>query len=156
MSFTSGCSSVPSAAKAMVGNEAPYVRLTMLDGTSLPLEAYRGKHLALIFWATWCGHSRSTIADFEALAEKYKNRRNIQFVGVSVDKSEYLTELKGRIKSQELNTMTHAFSGNDIQDESYLAFHGEILPYIVVIDPQGIVRVVASGTGPLEDYLEHL
>jgi thiol-disulfide isomerase/thioredoxin len=149
-----GCSGVSSAAKEMIGQPAPYTRLYMLDGTEIPLEAERGKNLMMMFWATWCGHSKGAIEDFEALAHKYHRRQDVSFIAVSIDKAEDFEALKGRIESQGLKEITHAFSGNDVQDEAYQSFHGEVLPYVIAIDPQGVVKVVDTKVSSLESYLD--
>lgn len=151
---TQGCSGVSSAAKEMVGTPAPYIRFTMLDGTQIPLAFAEGKTAAIIFWTTWCGHSRGTIEDFEELAKKYKRRKDLVFLAASLDKADELHKVEGRIQSQGLSTVMHAFSGNDVQDEAFLAFKGESVPYIVVVDARGIIRSVASSTSELEEYLE--
>ena len=142
------------AAKDLVGAPAPYSRFTMLDGTQLPLAFAEGKTAAIIFWTTWCGHSRSVIEDFEQLAKRYKKRKDIVFLAASLDKADQLRALEGRIQSQGLTSIMHAFSGNDMLDEAFIAFKGESVPYVVVIDPRGVVRSVANSTTELEEYLE--
>jgi thiol-disulfide isomerase/thioredoxin len=150
----SGCSSVSKESQALVGLQAPYVRFTLLDGEAIPLEATKGKTTAILFWTTWCGHSRGTIEEFEALAKRYKRRKDVVFLAASLDRAGDLASVKGRIKSQGLSDVAHAFSGNDMQDEAFLAFKGDSVPYIVVVDPRGVVQSVANSTSALEDYLE--
>lgn len=149
-----GCSGVSQGAKDLVGSPAPYSRFTMLDGTQLPLEFAEGKTAAIIFWTTWCGHSRSVIEDFEQLAKRYKKRKDIVFLAASLDKADQLRALEGRIESQGLTSIMHAFSGNDMLDEAFIAFKGDSVPYVVVVDPRGVVRSVANSTSELEEYLE--
>ena len=150
----SGCSPLPPSAYEMVDKHAPMTRLTLLEGGDLPLEAFEGKHTALMFWATWCGHSKARMEEFAELAAEYSARRNVAFVAVSVDRADDLDKLRARIQSDGLGKITHMFSGNDVADEAFLAFKGESLPYIIVLDPNGRVESVDISTGPLEDYLE--
>ena len=150
-----GCSGISQGARDLVGAPAPYIRFTMLDGTQLPLVFAEGKTAAIIFWTTWCGHSRGTIEEFEQIAKRYKRRKDIVFLAASLDKADQLRAVEGRIKSQGLSSVMHAFSGNDIQDEAFLAFKGESVPYLVVVDSRGVVRSVASSTSELEEYLEN-
>jgi thiol-disulfide isomerase/thioredoxin len=149
-----GCSGVSSSAREMVGHPAPFTRLTLLDGSQVPLDATMGKTTAIIFWTTWCGHSRGTIEDFEELAKKYSRRKDLAFVAVSLDKEPDLPKVNERIAGLQLSTITHAFSGNDVQDEAFIALHGESVPYLVVLDKRGTVKSVASSISELEDYLE--
>jgi thiol-disulfide isomerase/thioredoxin len=149
----SGCSSISDQALSLVGRQAPESRLMLLSGEHIALRSLVGKNVVLLFWATWCPHSRSGIEEFEALAHKYSDRPEIQFYAVSIDKNESYEELQNRIRLQGLGSMTHVFSGNDVQDEAFLAFHGERLPYAVFIDAQGVVRFTGLGVGGLSSYL---
>jgi thiol-disulfide isomerase/thioredoxin len=125
----------------------------LLNGEHIALRSRVGKSVTLLFWATWCPHSRAGIEEFEALARTYKDRPEIEFYAVSVDKNEAYAELKNRIHLQDLESMTHVFSGNDVQDEAFLAFHGERLPYAVFIDDEGVVRFADLGVSGLRTFL---
>ena len=149
----SACSTIPDAAKQMVGHEAPSTRLTTLEGDLVSLDEYRGKDIAVLFWATWCSHSRPAVEAMEELAKSNAGMPDTVFWLVSVDKADKLAELKSRIAYQDLDTVKHAFSGNDVYDEAYTALHGRDLPYFVVIDKKGIVRVVADDIDPVREYL---
>jgi len=126
-----GCAALSDRAKSLVGVAAPESRLMLLSGEHIALRSLVGKNVVLLFWATWCPHSRAGIEEFEALARKYQDRSDIEFYAVSVDANDAYEELKTRIRVQDLESMTHVFSGNDVQDEAFLAFHGERLPYAV-------------------------
>ena len=150
----SGCTAVSGDAAGLVGRPVPEGRLMLLEGGDhVALAGKAGTNLAILFWATWCSHSRSTIAEFEDLAREYSWRGDLEFYAVSVDKNDDLELLQGRIKSQELTTVKHVFSGNDVQDEAYLALKGTHVPYVVFVDARGIVRFVNLGVGDLGDFL---
>jgi thiol-disulfide isomerase/thioredoxin len=125
----------------------------LLSGEHIALRSREGREVVLLFWATWCPHSRAGIEEFQALASAYKNRPEMEFYAVSVDKNESYEELQNRIRIQGLESMTHVFSGNDVQDEAFLAFHGERLPYAVFIDDRGIVRFADLGVSGLRAFL---
>jgi thiol-disulfide isomerase/thioredoxin len=148
-----GCASVSESAASLVGKPVPEARLMLLSGEDVALRG-EGVDRAILFWATWCSHSKSTIAHFEDLAREYSPRGNVEFYAVSLDKNEDLEHLRWRIKTQELDTIVHVFSGNDVQDEAYLALKGDQLPYAVFVDSRGVVRFVGTGIGGLESYLE--
>jgi thiol-disulfide isomerase/thioredoxin len=126
----------------------------MLDGSEITLSAQQGHYVALLFWATWCRHSKSAIADFEDLARTYRRRADVRFFAVSVDRNEDFDALKSRITSQELRSIVHMFSGNDILDEAYQKFFGELVPMSVLIDPRGVVRYVGTDVSGVEDLLD--
>jgi thiol-disulfide isomerase/thioredoxin len=152
--IVSGCTSMSPQVYDLVGKRAPTARLMLLDGEEIPVSALEGKHVGLIFWATWCGHSKARIEDFEELAKRYSRRKNVVFLAVSIDRAEAMDNLRSRIESQGLQSVTHVFSGNDVQDEAFQAFRGEAVPYVVTIDPRGRVRSVDTSTSSLEEYLE--
>ena len=149
----SGCGVLTLQAKEMTGQPAPEARLMLLDGTEFPLSSLQGKYTAIVFWATWCPKSRKLIVRYEELARRYSQRGDIEFYAVSVDKNEDFGKLKDRIKSQDLKTMTHIFTGNDSQDDVFLSFKGNSVPYLVLIDPKGTIRVVDDSFDTLDDYM---
>jgi peroxiredoxin len=151
-----GCWGMPARIQELVGQPAPETRLMALDGSELPLSAYRGQYVSLLFWATWCKHSRGAIEEFEDLARQFARRKDMAFLAVSVDRNEDFEILKQRIASQDLRTMTHKFSGNDLFDEAYMGLRGEAVPYVVLIDRRGVVRHVGNSVGELEGVLDDL
>jgi thiol-disulfide isomerase/thioredoxin len=152
--FMTGCAAVSPEAAHLLGRPAPDGRLMLLSGEDRALADTRGKNKVLLFWATWCAHSRSVISDFEDLARTYAHRGDTDFFAVSLDRNDDHKTLKSRIADQDLTTVIHVFSGNDVQDEAFLALKGDQVPYSVFIDSRGIVRFVGIGTGGLEDFLE--
>lgn len=150
----SGCASVSSDAMSLVGRQVPEARLMMLRGEDVALRSKEGTNLALLFWATWCSHSRSVIGDFEQLARDYSWRGDLEFYAVSIDKNQDLDALKGRIRAEDLKTVKHVFSGNDSQDEAFIALKGDHVPYVVFVDARGIVRFVDFSVSRLSEFLE--
>jgi thiol-disulfide isomerase/thioredoxin len=126
----------------------------LFDGTEIPLSAQTGRYTAIVFWATWCPKSRKMIARYEELARHYSQRSDIDFFAVSVDKNEDFGKLKGRIQSQDLKTITHIFSGNDSQDDAFLSFKGNSVPYLVFIDRKGTVRLVDDDFDNFQEFLK--
>lgn len=149
-----GCTSLSPEALSLVGRPVPDGRLMLLSGEDRALSEGQGRNRAILFWATWCSHSRSVISQFEDLARTYASRGDTEFFAVSIDRNEDLDALLGRIKVQDLTTVTHVFSGNDVQDEAFLALKGDHVPYSVFLDERSTVRYVGLGVGGLEEYLE--
>jgi len=126
----------------------------LLSGEDIALKDPRRRNRAILFWATWCSHSSSVISQFEDLARTYADRGDTDFFAVSLDSNQDLDILKGRIAKQDLTTVTHVFSGNDVQDEAFLALKGDHVPYSVFVDSGSIVRFVGLGVGGLEGFLD--
>jgi len=139
--------------KELLGTHAPEARLMFFDGSEVPLSSYQGKNIAILFWATWCTHSKTVVEGYEALARQYSQRSDIEFIAVSVDKNEDFGALKDRIRQQELRSMTHIFSGNDALDDAFVNLNGKHIPYLVFIDRSGIVQFVDTDITPFEEYM---
>ena len=136
-----GCSSMSEQTEALIGKTAPYTRLTMIDGSYLPLSNFRGKTLVLAFWATYCSHSKGMIND---LKEYVKNHNNpgVEYIAVSLDDALGFETLQNMIQLQGLDVLRHAYSGNEARDEAFLAFKLTSIPMIVVIGPDGEVKSI--------------
>lgn len=65
-----------------VGKTAPAVRLLVADGTTLSLEALRGKPTYVFLFAGWCGPCREAMPFVRSAYAKFGDR--VQFVGVDV------------------------------------------------------------------------
>lgn len=153
--LASGCAAASPAAQALVGQQVPSARLMMLSGEDVAIRPDDGRKKVLLFWATWCPYSKSAIEDFEDLARQYRSRSDVAFYAVSIDRNQDLDILESRIREQNLHTVQHVFSGNDIQDEAFIALYGNTIPYAVVIDGDGVVRFVDIGVSGLESYLSN-
>ncbi|MCC7203840.1 MAG: carboxypeptidase regulatory-like domain-containing protein [Phycisphaeraceae bacterium] len=67
------------------GDEAPGFEIKTLDGRPLRLADYRGRHVLLVFWATWCGPCREKMPELKALYEKLGGDERWVMVGLSED-----------------------------------------------------------------------
>lgn len=137
-----GCAS-RSAPGAWVGKPAPATRVQLLDGDYLPLSAYQGKYVVLVFWAQWCSKSKQLLERLNELAASRSDSSDIVFLVASIDKEEDLPKVKERISLPAMQRFTHAFSGAGEYDEAFRVFSCSELPQVFVIDPRGVV--VGSG-----------
>jgi len=124
----------------------------MLDGEYKALASYDGKRTALFFWAQWCSFSRSRIVKFNELAKFYKPK-DINFIAVSADDYEKFNDLTDFIRAKELVNVEHAFSGNGIYDEAFMAFGVSEYPSFVVMDENLNVILYTTDIGEVEDLL---
>ena len=152
-SFISACSSTSSAAKELVGQQAPFTRFTMLDGSPLVLDEYRGKKVVLMFWATWCHKSRPKIEQLNSFASHFSGRNDIVFLAISVDELSNYDKLIERVKYKKLNNLSHAFSGNGPYDEALHTFRVDTLPQFFVISEYGEVISTGSSSDAYEFLL---
>ena len=151
VAMCSACAS--SGGNQFVGKPAPATRFSMLSGEYLPIEAFRGKTTVLIFWAQWCTASSPVMKRLNELSQRVKNSGSVIFLAVSVDKSEDETKVRERITYQQLGGFQHAYSGNEVYDEAYMAFEGRELPYVIIVDPAGKVVRAGNSDGFVVEYL---
>lgn len=59
-----------------------------LDGSSLPLESFKGKIVVLSFWTTWCAPCRELEPMFNGVARTYAGNSEVLFFAVTADADE--------------------------------------------------------------------
>ena len=142
-----GCS-LTTEQQELVGHPAVSSRYYLFDGTVYALSEHSGKAVVLVFWDAFCGHCKKALPEINKLAKSFTDGSEAQFISISVNRQIDEDKVKGRLKELDIDAMTNAFSGNDVFDESFEAFRGDSVPYIVLINQEGIVSWV--GRDPLE------
>lgn len=131
--FFSACT--PAMETQFLGKPAPITMMSLVDGRSVALSQFQGQPVVISFWALWCKSSPEVLADLNEFAEK---NREIPVLAINIDKFEKEQEVLERIKRYPY--LRHVFSGNDIGDSAYVAWEGEMIPFVAVIDRDGVVR----------------
>ena len=131
-------SATNSAADAIYAIELPD-----LKNTPQKLSQWRGKVLAVNFWATWCEPCREEIPEFIKMQEMY-GAKGLQFVGISIDQADKTAEFS-RIFKINYPSLIGTF---DTVEVSRLAGNKRrVLPYTVILDRNG--KIVATELGGL-------
>ena len=137
------CGPIPG--KALVGQEAPVMRLYKLaDGEEVTLQQFTGKPIVLVFWRTDCGNSKRTLQAIEEYAHQPKNEGKQILIAANLDPSDRLTEVKSIIAERKLYSFQQMMSGNEENDQAFIRVHGDRVPYIVLIDENGIINDIDS------------
>jgi peroxiredoxin len=136
------------------GQAAPEFSGRLLDGTEIKLSDLKGKVVVLNFWASWCGPCREELPLLQKLWERVQDR-DVAILGINV--LETPGEARGMIES---TGMTFP-SVLDAEGEIAQDYGASSIPYMVLIDRQGIVvgRLVGydpQGTALLEKQIEAL
>ena len=119
------------AAQVKEGDNAPNFTLKNLDGKEISLSQFRGKHVLVNFWATWCGPCKIEMPSLEALYEKFKDK-NFALLAISNDMFG-ANIVKPFVKTHKIN-----FTGLlDQRLKVSNAFGVVSLPTTFMIDPQG-------------------
>jgi thiol-disulfide isomerase/thioredoxin len=124
-----------------VGDVAPALAGTSIEGHPLSLSAWRGSVVVILFWASWCIPCQAEQPAVSALARQLMPS-GVQFAGVSVDDS--------RSAAQSYATR-FAVPYDSLIDPNYsldFEFESRGPPTTFVIDKSG--RVAAELLGPLD------
>jgi len=140
---TAIASSAPSAELgSAVGQEAPPLRGARVigDGPHDVGEA-RGRVTIIHFWATFCAPCRTSLREFQSLADRYKNR--VAIIAVSVDDAQDVMVTDVRDFAVQAGARYSIVWDQD--RETADRYQPPRLPTTYVIDRYGIVRHIHPG-----------
>ena len=123
--------SVSATAQVKEGENAPNFTLKNLDGKEISLSQFRGKHVLVNFWATWCGPCKIEMPSLEALYERFKDK-NFALVAISNDMFG-ANIVKPFVKTHKINFPVLLDQRLKVSN----AFGVVSLPTTFMIDPQG-------------------
>ena len=137
-----------------VGTEAPDFKMKTPDGKTIQLSEYaKGKTVVLDFWASWCPDCRKDAPEVVRQYEKY-HQYGIEFIGISMD-----TNVEAWKKAIEKFGITYPqvselkkFKETDIAK----AYGVKWIPSMVVVGPDGKVKLSTVMTDKLDNYLKEL
>jgi thiol-disulfide isomerase/thioredoxin len=120
---------------------APAFSLSASDGGQINSAGLRGRVVILSFWATWCPACRRELPELDKLYRQYQNNSSVSFWAVDIlgngetaDKAKAFLEKAGY-------GLPIAF-GTEKSPED---FGGDGLPFLVIMDKSGRIRLVHSG-----------
>ena len=110
-----------------------------LDGNNVSLHQFRGKHLLINFWATWCGPCKIEMPSLEQLYRQFKSER-FDMLGISNDM------FGKRVVKPYVLAKKITFPMLLDQRMTVSRQYGIVsLPTTILIDPQGIIIGVLQG-----------
>jgi thiol-disulfide isomerase/thioredoxin len=126
----------------MVGKPAPVFKAEVLGGGTLDLAKSKGKNVVLLdFWATWCPPCRMSMPIVDRVAKRYADKGVLAY---AVNLREDQKTIEQFLKSNPLEVKVAMDKEGTIAGQYGI----EGIPFIVVIDKDGVVRAVYEGIGP--------
>lgn len=74
----------PAHAAPEIGELAPSLVVTTLDGSTFDLANLRGKVVLVNYWATWCAPCRKEMPKLDAFYKRYHGQ-GLEIIGISID-----------------------------------------------------------------------
>lgn len=135
------------AVENLLGQRAPNFVLPDLNGKKVRLSQFRGKVVALVFWAFWCDTWKETSDTLVALREKFPPS-SMQILCIAVDPA--WREIGQRIHQRTKGSLPILLDKGRRVSKLYSV---NKVPTILLLDKNGTVRFVFIGC-PKTKFLE--
>ncbi|MEO6057082.1 MAG: TlpA disulfide reductase family protein [Gemmatimonadales bacterium] len=141
VAFTLAAACVPPAGDA--ANPLFEAKFKDFNRTYQPLVQWRGRPLAVYFWATWCESCRREVPELVAAYDSHRDVE-LQIVGIAIDQTD---KVEAFVKETGI-PYPMLVGGNDALQLSRRLGNGVGgLPYMVIVNRDG--RVVGTHIGEL-------
>jgi len=123
------------------GKPSPDFSLMDVSGQRRNVSEWKGKVLAINFWATWCPPCLEEIPHFIKLQEKY-GHQGLQFLGIAL---EGVDEVLGFANEHGINYPLLVGEQEVIKLAGKFGNHMGGLPYTVILDRNGHISFIKVG-----------
>jgi thiol-disulfide isomerase/thioredoxin len=142
-----------------VGQNAPDIIMTSVNGEELRLSSLRGQMVLVDFWASWCAPCRKENSLIVSTYRKYKdtsfkNGDGFTVFSVSMDMNQ--TAWENAIVKDKLEWPYHVSDLKGWRNEAALLYKISAVPYCYLIDGDGIVVAINPRREKLESELKKL
>ena len=123
------------------GNPAPDFSLESLDGGQVTLAEYRGRHVLINFWATWCTPCRSEMPELVRTYEEHKDT-GFTILGINLTFQDALPEIVAFVEEFKMTFPVLLDETGEVTTQKYRLLG---LPMSVFVDRQGAIRRIHIG-----------
>ncbi len=135
------------------GQPSPKFDYENHKGSNTSLDDLKGKYVYIDVWATWCGPCKREIPYLKEVEQEYHGK-NIEFVGISIDRKEDYKTWKDFVTSEELVGI-QLYADNAWKSQFVTDYGIEGIPRFILVDPQGKI-VSADAPRPSDSKLIEL
>ena len=118
-----------------IGDVAPAVEITALDGTVIKTGDQKGKVILLDFWATWCAPCLDEMPNLISVWNKYRSRDDFIMVGMSRDFD--APTLEGFLERSDAISWPQAVGSTGGVEKAVRLFGVTWIPRVYLIDRDG-------------------
>jgi len=145
------------AAKARLSKEQMIgkpvdLQFTAADGSSVDLQALRGKIVLIDFWASWCPDCIREMPAVRQTYQKYKDK-GLAIVGISLDKD---AQALSNFVAKKLIPWPQYFDGQGWENKFATKYGVRAIPEMWLIDQRGDVVSTDISIGQLDQKIEQL
>ena len=139
--------------RIMPGEPAPLSILKDAEGNEYTFADFKGKVIVIDVWATWCSSCIANMPKFIELDNEYRNRGDICFITVSIDRSEDKEMWLWNIDRNNMQQMLNLFPDCEEQSQFETDFQVSGVPRYIIIDKEGNI-VSAHAPTPSPEMIE--
>jgi len=137
------------ASPKAIGQTAPSLQWTRLEGGSATLEQWRGRPVLINYWASWCGPCLKELPDLQRFSHSQSGvDRGVQVIGIALDEADAAATLRDRLA---LTYPQLVEPDGPPGTASAFGNTAGTLPFSVLIDANGRVLQVHNGLLHPED-----
>ena len=124
-----------------VGQSLPDFEFTDFNGKTGRLSDYRGKHVLLDFWGSWCKPCVEDVPDLKAAYEKMRGQ-GFEILGIDFENDDSADKVRPLLKEKGI-TWRNA-TPESIKELVEKRFRINAFPTLILLDPNGVVLELRS------------